>query len=199
MIEAETTSSPRRRRWRRRASWLTLAVVVTAAGFIGGCSSPIPRRDPTGEVFPSVMGESLEGVKIAIPEDFAGAPVLLIVGYKQNSQFDIDRWLLGLVQAEVDVAIREVPTIAGLVPGMIGGWIDSGMRRGIPKEDWGSVVTVYRDAKKIQRFTGTKDGLPGRVLLLDGEGKVIFYHDRGYSVGSLQTLVRRLEETKASR
>ena len=141
MIEAETTSSPRRRRWRRRASWLTLAVVVTAAGFIGGCSSPIPRRDPTGEVFPSVMGESLEGVKIAIPEDFAGAPVLLIVGYKQNSQFDIDRWLLGLVQAEVDVAIREVPTIAGLVPGMIGGWIDSGMRRGIPKEDWGAVVT----------------------------------------------------------
>ena len=172
---------------------------LTAAGFVGGCSSPIPRRDPTGEVFPSVRGESLEGAKIAIPEDFAGEPVVLIVGYKQNSQFDIDRWLLGLVQAEVDVAIREVPTIAGLVPGMIGGWIDSGMRRGIPKEDWGAVVTVYRDAKKIQRFTGTKDGLPGRVLLLDGEGKVIFYHDRGYSVGSLQTLVRRLEETKASR
>ncbi len=167
---------------------LSLVVAVLAAGLAGGCSSPIPRRDPTGELFPSVTGEALSGDRVSIPESFAGAPVLLLVGYKQNTQFDLDRWLLGITQAELDVAVREVPTIAGLVPGMIGGWIDGGMRRGIPNEDWGSVVTVYGDAKVIQRFTGTENPMPGRILLLDAQGRVIFFHDRGYSVGSLKKL-----------
>ena len=42
-------------------------------------------------------------------------------------------------------------------PGMAADWIDSGMRRGIPSEDWGSVVTVYRDADAIGAFTEAMD------------------------------------------
>jgi len=89
--------------------------------------------------------------------------------------------------------VREIPTIAGLVPGMIGGWIDGGMRRGIPSEDWGSVVTVYRGASAIQEFTGTENPMPGRILLLDPSGEVIWFHDRGYSVGSLNRLREALD------
>ena len=172
---------------RRRTILFTLAGVVLATA-LSSCSSPIPRRDPTGAMFPSVEGESLEGERVRIPEDFAGAPVLLLVGYEQDTQFDLDRWLLGLFEAEVAVEVREVPTIGGLVPRIIGDWIDSGMRRGIPSEDWGSVVTVYRDADAICELTGTEDPLPGRILLLDASGRVIFFHDRGYSVGTLAKL-----------
>ena len=67
--------------------------------------------------------------------------------------------------------------------------IDSGMRSGIPEEDWAAVVTVYEEADKLAAFTGNEAGRNGRVLLLDGEGQVVFYHDRGYSVGSLKKLV----------
>jgi hypothetical protein len=151
------------------------------------CSS-YPRRDPTGERFPTVRGKALDGRGVTLPDDFAGAPLLLLVGYEQNTQFDLDRWLLSLHQSGMQVRAFEVPTIPGLVPGMFAGSIDSGMRRGIPQEDWGAVVTVYGDADAIAQFTGNADGLPGRILLLDGAGKVVFFHDRGYSVGTLEQL-----------
>lgn len=162
--------------------------ILAAAALLAGCGTTWERRDPTGEVFPSVRGTALDGREVALPEEFRGRPVLLLVGYRQNTQFDLDRWLLGLSAAEVDVDVREVPTIPGLLPGAFSGYIDGGMRRGIPREDWGAVITVYGDADAIAAFTGNDDGLPGRILLLDPEGRVAFFHDRGYSVGTLRRL-----------
>lgn len=156
-----------------------LALALTVVG--SACASRLPNRDPAGETFPSVVGESLDGKEYRIPEDFAGEKALLLVGYKQNAQFDIDRWLLGLAQAKVTVKVREVPTIKGLVPGLFAGSIDNGMRRGIPEEDWGAVITVYGDAGAIVRLTGNESPNNARVLLLDEKGKVVWFHDRGYS------------------
>jgi hypothetical protein len=161
-----------------------------------GCASTPPNRDPVGEVFPSVRGESLAGEDYRLPEDFAGRKILLLVGYVMNSQFDIDRWLLGLLQAEVDVPFIEVPTIDGLLPGMFAGQIDSGMRKGIPREDWPAVITVYGDADEIVRFTGKENPRNARVLLLDEDGKVIWFHDRGYSARLILEIEELISENR---
>jgi hypothetical protein len=189
----------------RTKSWVTgigAAALGALALAMTSCRSTFPRRDPTNEPFPSVVGESLSGVRVPLPDAFRGKPVVLLVGYLQESQFDIDRWLFGLTDAGVSAAVREVPTIPGLAPRVFAGWIDSGMRRGIPQEDWGSVVTVYADAARIAEFTGNEEGLPGRVLLLDAEGRVAFFHDRGYSVaalGRLRAALARLDADGGSR
>jgi hypothetical protein len=148
---------------------------------LAACSSPRPNRDPTGERFPDVVGESLDGQDVNLPADLAGEKALLLVGYVQKTQFDIDRWLLGLLQSKVPVRLVEVPTIEGLLPRLASGWIDDGMRSGIPQEDWSSVVTVYRDASRITALTGETNPRNARILLLDEEGRVIWFHDRGYS------------------
>lgn len=166
---------------------IALVVAIGAAMLAGSCSSH-PRRDPTGEPFPTVRGTSLDGVQVTLPDEFRGEPLLLLVGYEQDAQFDLDRWLFGLDQAGWRIRTFEVPTLPGLFPRLLQGTIDGGMRRGIPQEDWASVVTVYGDGDRIAAFTGDEDGLTGRVLLLDGEGRVAFFHDRGYSVGTLQRL-----------
>ncbi|MCG3135359.1 MAG: hypothetical protein HMLKMBBP_02958 [Planctomycetes bacterium] len=164
------------------------AALLAGIASLASCRTVHERRDPTGEPFPAVTGTSLDGRETALPGAFSGKPVVFLVGYEQSSQFDIDRWLLALSDAGVDVAVREVPTIPGMVPGLFSGWIDGGMRRGIPQEDWGAVVTVYGDGDRIARFTGNRDGLPGRVLLLDGAGRVAFFHDRGFSPGAFGKL-----------
>ncbi|MEM7167913.1 MAG: hypothetical protein AAF581_20845 [Planctomycetota bacterium] len=175
------------------AGVLVLTTVV-ALLMLPSCRSVVERRDPTGELFPQVTGQSLTQESFTFPDDFRGSPTLLLIGFKQESQFDIDRWLLGANQLELDVKMVEVPAIPGLAPRMASGFIDGGMRSGIPQEDWRSVICVYGDASEVVEFTGNRNPNPTRVVLLDAAGKVVFFHDRGYSVGSL----RRLEETLES-
>ncbi len=186
-------NSPRTKRPRRRLIGSAFLLLALAGVFvaINGCATTHPRRNPTGERFPTVTGADLNEDSVTLPDAFAGTPVLLLVGYQQNTQFDLDRWLLGLTQAGglPGVEIRELPTIPGMVPRMFSGMIDSGMRSGIPDEDWGAVITVYSDGDAIAKFTGNDPGLPGRILLLDGDGTVVFFHDEGYSVGALTRLM----------
>ena len=174
---------------RRILVMLLFALVIAGFGLLfSGCHTTYPRRNPLGESFPEVKGETLNGMPVRLPDDFAGKPALLLIGYEQDTQFDLDRWLFGLQQAEVTIAVREVPTIPGLGPRMFAGAIDSGMRRGIPDEDWGSVITLYSDAEPVAKFTGNDNTLPGRLVLLDATGRVAFFHDEGYSVGVLNRL-----------
>ncbi|GDY03831.1 hypothetical protein LBMAG49_31600 [Planctomycetota bacterium] len=173
----------------------SLRLLLASLALLAACSS-YPRRDPTNERFPTVRGTALDGTEVTLPDAFAGGPVLLLVGYEQNTQFDLDRWTMGLTQMGIKVRALELPTIPGMMPGLFSGYIDSGMRRGIPKEDWGGVVTLYKDASLVTRFTGTQDALPGRILLLDKNGMVVFFHDRGFSLGSLQKLQEVLQKLK---
>lgn len=165
-----------------RAAIAILVGIGLMALFLMRSSGPEPNRDPIGEIFPTVVGQSLEAVRTEIPADFAGTPAVLLVGYEQEAQFDLDRWLMGLIQAEVDARLVEIPTIPALVPSLISGWIDDGMRSGIPREDWGSVVTLYgRGAEPVARLTGTERGRLARVLVLDMDGKIVWFDDRGFS------------------
>ncbi len=171
---------------------LTLAACLPA---LAACGSTVKNVDPLGQVFPSVAGQSLQKQPVPIPGAYAGKPVVLLVGYVQETQFDLDRWAVGLTMAKLPVPAVEVPTIPGLVPSMISGWIDSGMRSGIPAEDWASVVCVYgSDAKKIVAITGNQSPRNGRVFLLDAQGKVAWFHDRGFSAGKLAELDAKARE-----
>jgi hypothetical protein len=180
------------------ASAFTLATAILIAA---GCSSTT-KVDPAtliGKTFPSVRGETLEGKPRTLPADFAGKPALVFIGYKQFTQFDIDRWMVAMLQMSTPVAMYELPTISGLVPGLFANQIDDGMRKGIPQELWASVITVYGDADTLEAFTGTENPMPARVLLLDAQGKVLWFHDRGFSpilAQELDTKIRALADSK---
>ena len=113
---------------------------------------------------------------------------MLLIGYKQDSQFDIDRWLIGLDMTNTLVDVYELPTIQGMFPRMFSTMIDNGMRKGIPKELWKGVITIYKDGDAVQEFTGNENGNNARVALLDKEGLVLYFYDRGFSVQALNEL-----------
>lgn len=170
-----------------------LALVLP--GLLIGCASKYPNRNPVGETFPSVQATALDQKKWNLPADLAGKPALLLVGYKQDAQFDIDRWLNGVAQFETPVRVIELPTINSPVPKLYKGYIDEGMRGGIPEQDWGSVITVYGDAKSVVRMTGNEEGrLNARVLLLDAQGRVVWFQDHGYSARLMKELDAKIRE-----
>ena len=103
--------------------------------------------------------------------------------------------VLGLKQLKTPIGIAEIPAIQGLVPRVIKSRIDQGMRNGIPEEDWGIVISVYKDAEKIARFLGNNNPRNVRVVLLDDAGEVRWFHDRGFSADramELDAQVRKL-------
>jgi hypothetical protein len=167
-------------------SLLTIALLATS------CSSTIANQDPRGTLFPTVRGTSLTQDATLLPDAYQGSPVVFLVGYTQRSQFDLDRWILGLTQLKTPVAIVEVPTIPGLLPGMFANKIDDGMRRGIPEEDWQSIVTVYEDGDSILNFLGNERPNNGRIVLLDESSRVLWLWDRGYSATGVTELDKRV-------
>ncbi len=165
---------------------LSLFICLTALAT--GCTTNYSNQSVTGQVFPSVSGNTLEQESVNIPEDFNGNFTLLLVGYKQDSQFDIDRWLIGLDMTETQVAVYEIPTIQGLFPRMFSTMIDNGMRAGIPKPLWKGVITVYNDGETIQAFTGNQSPNNARVILLNENGTIVYFYDDGFSVDALNRL-----------
>ncbi len=180
---------------------LTVAIAIPAVLAGRGCASTYPNRDPLGERFPDVTGTSLEKRPTDLPDALAGQPAIVLVGYRQNAQFDLDRWMIGLIQAGATEHARivEVPTIPGLVPTMASGWIDDGMRSGIPREDWGSVVTLYgKAAEPVATLTGTENGRLGRVLVLDSTGEIVWFDDGAFSPSKAVEVAAFVERLAAS-
>ena len=164
-------------------------LALPLAFFVTACTTTYPNRNPVGETFPSVSGETLEKERVALPKAYEGAPALYMVGYVQETQFDLDRWTIGLVQTSFPCRIVEVPTIPGAIPSMIKGTIDEGMRKGIPSEDWASVITLYgSNAQPVAEFTGNENPRNGRILLLDKDGTVQWFWDQGFSAKRLMEL-----------
>lgn len=157
--------------------------------FVSGCTSTVVETsDLINKKFPQVKGEDLNKKEITIPDNYAGKPTVLLVGYLQKSQFDIDRWILGLLQADVPVQIVEVPTIAGMMPQAVQGFINGGMRSGIPKDDWASVVTVYKDADKIIKVLGNERPQSAHVVLLNKDSQIVWNSNIGYSASQILEL-----------
>ena len=157
--------------------------------------SRVPNKSPesiVGKSFPTLKGKSLSQKKWTLPNDLKGQNTILLTGYVQRSQFDIDRWLIGLSMAKVKTPIFEVPAVKGFFVGLFKERLDQSMRNGIPNEIWKAVVTVYGDSEKLINFTGSQNPGNSRVFVLDKNGKVIYFHDRGFSVNNLQRLLKAL-------
>ena len=87
-----------------------------------------------------------------------------------------------------------------MAPTLFSGLIDEGMRSGIPRDDWGGVITLYGDnASAIAAITGNENELPARVLLLDSQGRIVWFHDEGFSPRVLRELDGKVRALDAPR
>ena len=90
------------------------------------CSSTYPNKVVIGEKLPTFAGETLSKEKVRFPDLIKGKPSLLLIGYKQSSQFDIDRWLIGLEMMNITFPVFEIPVLAPWFPTFLQNKIDLG-------------------------------------------------------------------------
>jgi hypothetical protein len=151
-------------------------------------------RSPVGRRLPEVVGSALSRQRVRLPDDLAGAPAVLLVAYERRAQDDVDRWSAFLTREAPDTVVCEVPTIPSLVWRPLAGWIDSGMRAGVPRELWPRVVTLYRDGAKLRDFLGDRGGGRCHATLIDAAGWVRWFSAAGFSQTDARTLVGALRE-----
>jgi len=97
--------------------------------------------------FPSVAGQALSGELVHIPEGLMGAPAPRLCAFRRGTQADIDRWSAFASREPPGLAVCELPIIPGRVWRPLQGWIDGGMRGGVPRRLWSSVVTLYEEGR----------------------------------------------------
>jgi len=145
-----------------------------------------------GDMFPRLEAEFLTGRKAVLPDAAAGKSALVMMGFTYDSRFAIEKWAEHVRRdfiANDKVTFFEVPVIGGM--GRMAKWfIDSGMRKGTPKELHENVITVYGGAdrwKKVMGFSKANEDA-AYLALLGPDGRVQWLHRGGFTDEAMAAL-----------
>ncbi len=147
-----------------------------------------------GDVFPRLEGEFLSGKKAILPDAAKGHVALVLMGFTYDSRFAVEQWAEHVRPAFAKTGTStfyEVPVLGGMAR-MAKWFIDSGMRRGTPKELHENVITVWGGVgrwKTLMNFSNAaKDD--AYVALLDAEGRVRWLHHGPYAADRFDAMLQ---------
>ena len=134
-----------------------------------------------GDPLPTLRGEFLTGRTALLPQAAGGRVALLLLGFSYDSRFAVEAWagkFREQFHRDPRVTFYEIPMIGGLA--WMGKWfIESGMRRGTPKQDYENVITVYGGAHPWKQRLGFRDPKAAYLILLDASGRVAWRYTGG--------------------
>ena len=157
---------------------LVLTLMTSATAAFGDQAKPGPLA--VGDPFPRLDGSFLTGRKAVLPDVAAGKFALLMMGFTYDSRYQVEAWSEAFRHefgANPAATFYQVPVLGGMA--RMGRWfIDSGMRRGTPKELHENVITVYGGAGDWKKVMGFEEAHKNEayLALLDPEGRVRWLH-----------------------
>ncbi|MEO5815200.1 MAG: hypothetical protein ABIT20_07965 [Gemmatimonadaceae bacterium] len=135
----------------------------------------------TVPVFPVVEGSNLEGRSMTLPADFGGDLNVVLVAFQRDQQADVDTWtpaLKTMASERPGLRVYELPTL-GRRYRLIRGFIDGGMRSGIPDSTVrAATITLYIDKDSFKRPLGIESEDSIHVFLVE-RGGVIRWRGQG--------------------
>jgi len=162
---------------------------------------PLGLREQTQRLrtpyFPTITAENLGREKVTLPTDLAGNPALILVAYKQKQQTNVNTWLDRIDEIEraiPGVQIIETPTISSGKWGWMAGFIDNGMRSGIPDpQARARTITLYTDVSLFNQALMIEDRDTIYAVLLDERGEVLEVISGDYDAQKLGRLLQSMD------
>ena len=185
----------------RIGTFAMLAVLGAGALVLASCRhQPLGLRKDAERVrsayFPRIETENLNKQKITLPDDLAGNPALVLVAYKQRQQLNVNTWLneMDTIEAAIPgVRVIETPTISSGRWGWMAGFIDGGMRSGIPDYDArGRTITLYTDVSLFNQALMIEDTDKIYAVMLNSKGEVMDMLDGDFEAWKLEQLAESL-------
>ncbi len=109
-----------------------------------------------------------------VPGGAEGEVILVTVAFERDVQEMVDSWIHYFEELCEGKKAYELPVIEGSFWKVFSGFIDRGMKSGIPQEKQDSVVTYYGDASDFKEKLEIEDKSLGYVFLLDEDGRIMF-------------------------
>ena len=141
---------------------------------------------------PVLKGKYLTGREAVLPAHASGKVALLAFGFTYESRHAVEDWSNRFRHeygAEPKVTFYEIPVISGAA--QLGKWfIDSGMRKGTPKELHENVITIYGGAAPWKKLLDYKNPDDAYLLLLDPAGHVRWQYGGRFDEARWQELAK---------
>ncbi|HJV21050.1 MAG TPA: hypothetical protein VJ570_00070 [Holophagaceae bacterium] len=125
-------------------------------------------------LLPDLHGTALDGTALVLPRDLPPMATVLLFGYQHEARQDIGLWKRALDAAGIpwmSLPVAQEGTPAEALEG-----IAAAMRHHAPERDWGHTVMVHEGGTALLMATGWVPDAFAKVLLVDGDGEVLFHH-----------------------
>lgn len=126
-----------------------------------------------GQAFPSLTAQTLSGNNITLPDYIKGKKAMLVVAFERGAQSQADSWYQAFADSfeKKGYTFYELPMISSFWKWM-SGWIDSGMRSGVPSYKHDNVATYYGPLDSYYKAFNVKDKSLVYVFLVNEEGLI---------------------------
>lgn len=118
--------------------------------------------------FPAVQGENLLNQKITLPEAASGHAAVIVIGFSHSSNREVKAWSDRL---QHDLPVYSIAVLEE-APRLVRGMAVHGMKSGVPQDQRGHFIVVYRDERELKAVAGVDAPNDAYVLLLDKDGAI---------------------------
>ena len=132
--------------------------------------------------FPRLVAETLSGNHLVLPDALDGDYALVLLVFRRHAQSIVDSWTHPVARRYGNakrLSWYEVPMLAGGWR-MVSGFIDGGMRAGIPPHLHDNVATYYGDSSRFRDALEIHDLDSAYGYLIDDRGMVL-WSDSGWA------------------
>jgi hypothetical protein len=171
---------------RRTMTALFLSLAACAAG----------AQSSRTASFPSVEGKDLNDRSLSLPADFAAPASLVFVAFERSQQEEVDTWkpfVTEMQRLRPGLRFYELPAI-GKGYTWLRGFIDGGMRSGIPDPDLrASTVTLYIDVAPFVKALGIESTKKIAAFVVAPSGEILARSSGRWSESSAAPLAEALK------
>lgn len=161
-----------------------------------GMNEPEPTEQGAAapQRFPRLVADTLSGNSLIFPDCIDNGLAIIMLVFRRHAQAVVDSWMAPLARrlAGSDaVRLYEVPMLAGGWR-VMSGFIDGGMRSGIPPHKHDMVATCYGDVQRVCSALDIHDLNSAYLYLVDGTGTVLWHADGWATPARISELTREL-------
>jgi hypothetical protein len=146
------------------------------------------------QLFPKIKVQTLSKNKIELPEFTLGKPTIICIVFEQSAQALVDTWTQPVLEKykNGEVNYFEIPMISSGYKWM-SGFIDGGMRSGVPKNLHNNVATYYGKLNQYKNDLMLYNNKSCYLFLLDNTGHIKFLDEGASSTIKLNQLFMQIE------